>query len=62
MTEPPVPITQEVPSVIVESYLLNSRHVEISLTGRIQGQKSQGEDVILTGSLIDKHVSDGGCG
>ena len=34
-TEPPLPIAQEVPSVIVEGHLPNSGHVEISLAGRI---------------------------
>jgi hypothetical protein len=49
------------PSIIVEMHLLNPRHVEIGLAHRIQSGKGQGEDMILTGSLVDRRMPDRGC-
>ena len=60
-TEPPIPIVEEVSGVIIEGHLPNPRHVEISSASRIQGWKSQGEDVILAGSLVDRRMPNGGC-
>ena len=60
-TKSPVPIAEEVSSIIVKGHLMNPRYVEISPAGRIQSQKRQGKDVIPTRSLVDRRMSDRGC-